>query len=76
MVCCRLSTSDGRPGSESPRTLHFHRHDLLRTIRRGTGGRQYHPSREGLARLRATSIVTNIRVRRGKKHRRFSWIEF
>jgi plasmid replication initiation protein len=29
-----------------------------------------------LARLRATSIVTNIRVRRGKKHRRFSWIEF
>ena len=28
-----------------------------------------------LARLQATTIVTNIRAGRGKKHRRFSWIE-
>ena len=31
--------------------------------------------REGLARLQSTTIVTNIRVKRGKKHRQFSWIE-
>jgi plasmid replication initiation protein len=31
--------------------------------------------REGLGRLQATTIVTNIRVKKGKKHRQFSWIE-
>ena len=31
--------------------------------------------REALGRLQATSIVTNIRVTKGKKHRQFSWIE-
>ena len=31
--------------------------------------------RESLGRLQATSIVTNIRVPKGKKHRQFSWIE-
>ena len=29
----------------------------------------------GSGRLQATSIVTNIRVQKGKKHRQFSWIE-
>jgi plasmid replication initiation protein len=61
--------------NDLPRTLHFHPHDLLRTICRETGGRQYLLLRESLARLQATSIVTNIRVQRGKKHRQFSWIE-
>jgi plasmid replication initiation protein len=61
--------------NDLPRTLHFHAHDLLRTICRETGGRQYQLLRESLARLQATSIVTNIRVQRGKKHRQFSWIE-
>ena len=31
--------------------------------------------RESLGRLQATTIVTNIRVKKGKKHRQFSWIE-
>ena len=30
---------------------------------------------DALARLQATTIVTNIRAGRGKKHRQFSWIE-
>lgn len=64
-----------RGANDLPRTLHFHPHDVLRTICRETGGRQYQLLREGLARLQATSIVTNIRVQRGKKHRQFSWIE-
>lgn len=58
-----------------PRTLHFQAFDLLKTIGRPTGGHQYRLLREALGRLQATSIVTNIRVQKGKKHRQFSWIE-
>jgi plasmid replication initiation protein len=61
--------------NDLPRTLHFQPYDLLKTIHRPTGGRQYHLLRESLGRLQATTIVTNIRVKRGKKHRQFSWIE-
>lgn len=61
--------------NDLPRTLSFHPYDLLKTICRETGGREYRLLREGLARLQSTSIVTNIRVKRGKKHRQFSWIE-
>ncbi|MFT2096623.1 replication initiator protein A, partial [Acidiphilium multivorum] len=61
--------------NDIPRTLYFHPYDLLKTIGRETGGRQYLLLREGLGRLQSTSIVTNIRAKRGKKHRQFSWIE-
>jgi plasmid replication initiation protein len=61
--------------NDLPRTLQFHPHDLLKTISRDTGGREYRLLREALGRLQSTSIVTNIRVTRGKKHRQFSWIE-
>ncbi len=61
--------------NDLPRTLHFQPYDLLKTIHRPTGGHQYQLLREALGRLQATSIVTNIRVTKGKKHRQFSWIE-
>lgn len=61
--------------NDLPRTLHFQPYDLLKTISRPTGGRQYHLLRESLGRLQATTIVTNIRVKKNKKHRQFSWIE-
>ena len=61
--------------NELPRTLHFLPYDLLKTIGRPTGGHQYQLLREALGRLQATSIVTNIRAQKGKKHRQFSWIE-
>jgi plasmid replication initiation protein len=61
--------------NDLPRTLHFQPYDLLKTISRPTGGRQYHLLRESLGRLQATTIVTNIRVKRNKNHRQFSWIE-
>lgn len=61
--------------NDLPRTLTFQPYDLLKTIGRPTGGHQYHLLREALGRLQATSIVTNIRVQRGKKQRQFSWIE-
>ena len=64
-----------RGENDLPRTLSFHPYDLLKTIGRETGGRQYHLLREALGRLQSTTIVTNIRVKRGKKQRQFSWIE-
>ncbi|WP_018634302.1 replication initiator protein A [Neomegalonema perideroedes] len=61
--------------NDVPRTIHFQPYDLLQTICRPTGGRQYMLLREALARLQATTVVTNIRASKGKKHRQFSWIE-
>ena len=61
--------------NDLPRTLAFQPYDLLKTIERPTGGHQYHLLRESLGRLQATTIVTNIRVTKGKKQRQFSWIE-
>lgn len=61
--------------NDLPRTLHFQPYDLLKMIERDTGGREYRLLREGLSRLQATTITTNIRVARGKKQRQFSWIE-
>src|SRR3954454_470108 len=64
-----------RGSNDLPRTLHFHPYELLKTIQRETGGREYKLLREALGRLQATTVVTNIRVSRGKKHRQFSWVE-
>src|SRR5271166_19521 len=61
--------------NDLPRTLHFQAYDLLKTIGRGTGGRDYQLMREGLDRLQATVVKTNIRVKKGKKERTFHWIE-
>ena len=47
--------------NDLPRTLHFQPYDLLKTIGRDTGGREYQLLREALGRLQATTIMTNIR---------------
>lgn len=70
-----LNDSRRQGQNDLPRTLHFQPYDLLKTICRDTGGREYRLLREALARLQATTLVTNIRVTRGKKQRQFSWIE-
>ena len=61
--------------NDLPRTLRFHPYDLLKTVGRDTGGSEYKLLRAALGRLQATTIVTNIRVQKGKKQRQFSWIE-
>ena len=62
--------------NDIPRTLQFQPYDLLKTIGRDTGGREYKLLKDALSRLQATAIETNIRADRGKKkHRQFSWIE-
>lgn len=65
-----------RRSNEIPRTLHFQPYELLKTIQRDTGGRQYKLLRESLARLQATTIRTNIRADKARrKERQFGWIE-
>jgi plasmid replication initiation protein len=64
-----------RGDNDIPRTLSFHPYDLLKTIGRETGRREYRLLREALDRLQSTVIRTNIRVKRGKKQRGFSWID-
>ncbi|MGH7187563.1 MAG: replication initiator protein A [Acetobacteraceae bacterium] len=61
--------------NDIPRTLKFHPHELLKTIRRGTSGRHYEELRNGMARLQSTTIRTNIRATGHKKVRQFSWVE-
>ena len=58
------------------RTLRFQPYDLLKTISRDTGGREYKLLREALGRLQATQIATNIRAEKSRrKGRQFSWIQ-
>jgi plasmid replication initiation protein len=61
--------------NELPRTLNFQAYDLLKSIGRDTGGREYKLLRDALGRLQSTSIKTNIRPTGRKKERQFSWIE-
>ena len=62
--------------NDLPRTLHFQPYDLLTTICRDTGGREYGLLRKALARLQSTSVVTNIRAEKTRrKQRQFGWIE-
>jgi plasmid replication initiation protein len=61
--------------NDLPRTLHFQAYDLLKTIGRDIGGRDYQLLRDALGRLQATTIRTNIRPKGRKKERQFSWIE-
>lgn len=71
-----LTSLKRRGANDLPRTLHFQPFDLLKTICRDTGGRQYALLRESLARLQSTSIVTNIRAEKTRrKQRQFAWIE-
>jgi plasmid replication initiation protein len=61
--------------NDLPRTLNFQAYDVLKTIGRDTGGRDYQLLRDALGRLQATTIRTNIRPKGRKKERQFSWIE-
>ena len=78
ILICAASTMNAQKrkgANDLGRTLHFSPYDLLRTISRSTGGYDYQLLRDALARLQATTIVTNIRPKGKKKDRQFSWIE-
>ena len=57
------------------RTLHFHPVDLLRSIKRGTSGRDIQELQAALRRLNATYIETNVRQHHQKGQSGFNWID-
>jgi plasmid replication initiation protein len=70
-----LNAMKKKGANDLPRKLNFQAYDLLKTIGRDTGGREYKLLREALGRLQSTTIVTNIRPKGRKKDSQFSWIE-
>jgi len=57
------------------RTISFHPHTLLQSIRRGAGGKDYARLRAALNRLTHTAVETNIRADGKKKTASFHWLE-
>jgi plasmid replication initiation protein len=57
------------------RTIQFHPYNLLRSIRRTTGGADYVRLRAALERLTHTAVRTNIRAKGTQKFASFHWLE-
>lgn len=62
-------------GQAPSRTIHFHPHNLLKSIRRATGGEHYKRLRAALDRLTHTAVRTNIRAQGKKKAASFHWLD-
>jgi plasmid replication initiation protein len=62
-------------GMAPSRTIQFHPHNLLKSIRRPTGGAHYLRLRAALERLTHTAVRTNIRGEGKKKTASFHWLE-
>ncbi len=62
-------------GLTPSRTIHFHPHHLLKSIRRQTGGEHYRRLRAALDRLTHSAVRTNIRAEGHKKAASFHWLE-
>jgi len=62
-------------GINASRTIHFHPHHLLKSIRRPTGGEHYKRLRAALERLTHTAVRTNIRSEGKTKGSSFHWLE-
>lgn len=61
--------------NDLPRTIRTTAYDLLRAIRRDTGGKGYKELQAALQRLEATTIETSIRAPRRNKQAQFGWID-
>jgi plasmid replication initiation protein len=57
------------------RTIRFHPYNLLKSIRRSTGGADYVRLRAALERLTHTAVRTNIRADGKQKFASFHWLE-
>jgi plasmid replication initiation protein len=62
-------------GVPPSRVIHLHSHNLLKAIRRPTGGEHYKRLRAALDRLTHTASRTNIRAGGKKKAASFHWLE-
>lgn len=61
--------------NDLPRTIHTTAYDLLRAIKRETGGTNYRYLQDALQRLQTTSIYTSIRTTKRRKRAGFNWID-
>jgi plasmid replication initiation protein len=62
-------------GLKPSRKIQFHPYNLLKSIRRSTGGADYTRLRAALERLTHTAVRTNIRTDGKKKFASFHWLE-
>ncbi len=60
--------------NDLPRTLRTTTYDLLRAIKRTTGGKDYAELQQALQRLEATSIRTSIRKPQRRTEAQFGWL--
>ena len=61
--------------NDLPRTLHATAYDLLKAIRRDTGGKGYRELQAALQRLEATTIQTSMRAPKRQKRAQFGWLD-
>lgn len=61
--------------NDLPRTLRTTSYDLLRAIKRDTGGRDYAELQGALHRLQTTSISTSIRAPKRRTKAGFNWLD-
>jgi plasmid replication initiation protein len=62
-------------GQAPSRVVRFHPHNMLKSIRRATGGEHYLRLRAALERLTHTAVRTNIRAEGKSKAASFHWLE-
>jgi plasmid replication initiation protein len=62
-------------GQTPSHKIQFHPHNLLKSVRRPTGGEHYLRLRAALERLTHTAVRTNIRAEGKKKFASFHWLE-
>jgi plasmid replication initiation protein len=60
--------------NDLPRTLKTTTYDLLKAIKRTTGGKDYHELQAALQRLETTSIRTSIRAPKRRTEAQFGWL--
>lgn len=64
-----------RGDNDLPRTIRTTAYDLLRSIRRDTGGKGYKELHAALQRLEATTIQTSMRAPKRRKLAQFGWLD-
>ena len=71
----RLNQERERGANDLTPTLHTTAHELLKAIRRDTGGKSYKELEAALQRLQATNIQTSIRATKRDKRAQFGWLD-
>jgi plasmid replication initiation protein len=69
-----LNRMKEKGANDLPRTLRTTTYDLLRAIKRTTGGKDYQELQAALQRLETTSIRTSIRAPKRRTEAQFGWL--